>query len=431
MPTIRTAGAATRWPARYTILTLCFLAAFICYIDRVNISVAALAMQEHFGWSETVKGFVLSSFFIGYMLFQVPSGYLANRYGGKWVLGVAVAWWSLFTVLTPLAAMSLPLLIAARIGMGLGEAAMFPGAYNLFGRWIPLNERSRSVALLLSGVPIGNVVALLSSGWLVAHYGWPSAFYVFGALGAIWVGAWIVLAYNDPLDHPRLAAGERALLAPLQQQTETTMTGATPGVPWRHLLALPPVWALIVNHFCSNWGLYMLLAWLPSYFRKAQGFSIEYAGLYSAAPWLIMFLTINLSGWLADALIRRGVDLTLIRKGMQTFGMIGSSACLLLAGNVASPLLAVLLMCGALGALGFTWSGFLPNHLDIAPRYADVLMGITNTAGTVPGIFAVAITGWLVDVSGSYNTAFALTAAVNLFGLIVWLLFGTARRIVD
>ncbi|HSB96361.1 MAG TPA: MFS transporter, partial [Spongiibacteraceae bacterium] len=140
------------WPKRYTLLALCFLAAFVCYIDRVNISVAVIAMQERFGWSETVKGLVLSSFFIGYMLFQIPSGYLANRFGGKWVLGIAVAWWSIFTIITPFAALSLPLLIAARIGMGLGEAAMFPGAYNLFGRWIPPVERSRAVALLLSGV---------------------------------------------------------------------------------------------------------------------------------------------------------------------------------------------------------------------------------------------------------------------------------------
>lgn len=429
MQTTKIERTAARWPARHTLLTLCFLAAFICYIDRVNISVAVLAMQERFGWSETVKGFVLSSFFFGYMLFQVPSGYLANRYGGKRVLGIAVAWWSLFTLITPLAALSLPLLIAARIGMGLGEAAMFPGAYNLFGRWIPLAERSRSVALLLSGVPIGNVVALLSSGWLVAHYGWPSAFYVFGAMGVVWVAVWIACAYDNPLDHPRLSADERALLAPLQ--APRAPVAAAPDVPWSKLLSLPPVWALIVNHFCSNWGLYMLLAWLPSYFRKAQGFSIEYAGLYSAAPWLIMFLTINLSGWLADALIRRGVDLTLIRKGMQTFGLIGSSACLLLAGSAASPMVSVLLMCGALGALGFTWSGFLPNHLDIAPRYAGVLMGITNTAGTIPGIFAVQITGWLVDMSGSYHTAFVLTAAVNLLGLVVWWLFGTAKRILD
>jgi len=197
------------------------------------------------------------------------------------------------------------------------------------------------------------------------------------------------------------------------------------------LLSTPAVWALIINHFCSNWGLYMLLAWLPSYFRKVLCFSIEYAGIYAAAPWLIMFLTINLSGWIADALTRRGLGLTFIRKGMQTFGLAGSSLCLLLAGHSESTLTSVLLMCGALGALGFTWSGFLPNHLDIAPRFADVLMGITNTAGTIPGIVGVAITGWLVDVSGSYNSAFALTAAVNMFGLTIWLLFGTGKRVID
>ncbi len=126
-----------RWPRRYTMVGLCFCAVFVCYIDRVNISVAAIAMQEELGWSETVKGFVLSSFFIGYMLFMAPSGWLANRIGGRIVLGLAVLWWSVFTILTPAAALiSLPILIAARIAMGLGEAAMFPAAYNIYGRWV-------------------------------------------------------------------------------------------------------------------------------------------------------------------------------------------------------------------------------------------------------------------------------------------------------
>src|SRR5262249_40016748 len=110
------AGQARRWPARYTLVGLCFGAVFVCYIDRVSISVAVIAMQASFGWSETLKGLVLSSFFIGYLLFQVPAGYLANRVGGKLVLGAAVAWWSLATLITPAAAMtSLAALISARI----------------------------------------------------------------------------------------------------------------------------------------------------------------------------------------------------------------------------------------------------------------------------------------------------------------------------
>ena len=110
------AGISRGWQRRYTIVALCVAASFVCYIDRVNISVAAITMQQQYGWSEQTKGLVLSSFFLGYMLFQVPSGWLANRIGGKFVLGFAVVWWSVFTMLTPLAAaLSLPILLATRV----------------------------------------------------------------------------------------------------------------------------------------------------------------------------------------------------------------------------------------------------------------------------------------------------------------------------
>jgi ACS family sodium-dependent inorganic phosphate cotransporter len=155
-------------PKRYTLVALCFCAAFICYIDRINISVAAIAMQETFGWTETVKGFVLSSFFVGYLAMQVAGGWLAHRIGGKLVLGVAVIWWSVFTILTPLAAtLSFSMLILVRIAMGLGEATTFPAVFALFSKWVPERERSRTVTLLLSGAPLGVVFALFVSGWIV------------------------------------------------------------------------------------------------------------------------------------------------------------------------------------------------------------------------------------------------------------------------
>ena len=156
---------ASHWPQRYRIVALCACAVFICYIDRVNISVAAIAMQEDLGWTDTTKGFVLSSFFIGYLLMMIPSGWLSNRYGGKIILGIAVLWWSAFTMLTPLAALiSLPILIATRILMGMGEAAMFPSSYTLYGRWVPESERSRAVALLIGGIPLGTLFALTTTG---------------------------------------------------------------------------------------------------------------------------------------------------------------------------------------------------------------------------------------------------------------------------
>jgi len=420
-------AATGGWQRRYTIVALCVLAVFVCYIDRVNISVAVIAMQEQYAWSDTTKGLVMSSFFIGYMLFMAPSGWLANRIGGKVVLGAAVLWWSLFTLLTPTAAaVSLSVLIAARIAMGLGEAAMFPSAYNLYGRWVPATERSRAVALLIGGIPLGTLFALTTTGWLVERYGWQSVFYSFSAVGFVWCALWFLRAHDDPATDPRIGAAERAWLvaqAPAPRPKQP--------VPWKKLATSSAIWALFINHFCSNWVLYMLLAWLPSYFRSTMDLSIINAGLYSAAPWLSMFVIGNLAGVLADKMTKAGVALTTVRKLMQCTGLIGSAVCLLAVQSAGGPLTALILMCGALGLAAFTWSGFVPNHLDIAPRYADVLMGITNTAGTVPGIIGVAITGWLVDTTGTYAAAFALCAAVNIFGAVIWFFFATAERVID
>jgi ACS family sodium-dependent inorganic phosphate cotransporter len=415
------------WPMRYTVVGLAFCAAFICYIDRVNLSVAVIPMQKAFGWSETTKGLVLSSFFIGYMLFQIPGGYLSNRWGGKVMLGAAVTWWSVFTLVTPAAAAtSMPLLIAARIGLGLGEGAMFPAAYSLFGRWVPTAERSRAVSLLLSGVPLGTLFALGTTGWLVTSWGWSAPFYLFGVVGLIWALIWGRAIHDDPARHPRISDSELALI-----RSGGVVTQARTQVPWRLLLTAPAAWALILNHFCSNWVLYMLLAWLPSYFHGAQGLDTGKAGLFAAAPWLTMFVMVNVSGALADGLIRRGASLTVVRKLMQTAGLVGSAVFLMLAKDAGSANAALGLMCGALGMLACTWSGMMPNHLEIAPRYADVLMGITNTAATIPGIIGVAATGWLVEVTGTYASAFVLAAVINVFGAIIWLLFGTSRRVVD
>jgi MFS transporter, ACS family, solute carrier family 17 (sodium-dependent inorganic phosphate cotransporter), other len=418
---------SARWPARYTVVALSFWAVFICYIDRVNISVAAVAMQDEFGWDETTKGMVLSSFFVGYLALQVASGWLANRIGGRIVLGVAVVWWSIFTMLTPPAAFaSLAILIVTRIVLGLGEGATFPTIYTLYRRWIPANERSRVVALMVSAIPAGTLFALLTTGWIVERFGWPMVFYSFGALGLVWAVAWFWFINDDPEHDPRANEAERALLR--QHRAAVESTGA---VPWGVLFRKAPVWALVYNHFVSNWAFYVLLSWLPSYFKTVQGVSLMSAGFYSAVPWVTMFVTANLAGWFADGLIKRGFNTTRVRKFMQTLGLVGSAAFLLLVRDAGDATTAMWLMSGALGLTACTWAGFTPNHLEIAPRYADVLLGLTNTFGTLPGIIGVAVTGWLVDVTGTYDAAFMLAAGLNISGAIVWLLWATSERVVD
>ncbi|MEM7708717.1 MAG: ACS family MFS transporter [Pseudomonadota bacterium] len=408
---------------RTIVVGLCVLAAFICYIDRVNISVAIIPMQEAFGWSDTTKGFVLSSFFIGYVLFQIPSGWLTNRFGGRILLGCAIVVWSLMTLLTPpAAAYSFTALIAVRILMGVGEAGAFPGAYGLFGQWVPPKERSRAIAALLSGLPLGTLFALAATGPIVTAFGWPSVFYIFGASGFVFAIAWFALVSETPDTHPTIKQREREEIGPI------TRSEQAPEIPWRQIFSNSAVWALIVNHFCSNWTFYVLLAWLPSYFSDALNVNLTAAGLLSVAPWVTMFLMTNIAARIADGMISRGVSVTLVRKRMQLTGLLGAAMFLLAAPTVTSAPAAVAIICGALGMLAFTWSGFAPNHLDIAPRYAGFLLGVTNTAGSVPGVIGITVTGFLLETTGSYTGTFVLAAAICSIGAVVWLLFGSAEE---
>ena len=157
------------WAKRRTVVFLSFLAVFVCYIDRVNISVAIIPMAEDLGWSMQTQGTVLSSFFVGYLLLQIVGGRLADRFGGKIVLGAGVLLWSLFTILTPLAAMSgFAVLILCRILMGMGEAVTFPSIYSIYSKWIPLKERSRAIGFANSGIPFGTVFALVVTPYIVS-----------------------------------------------------------------------------------------------------------------------------------------------------------------------------------------------------------------------------------------------------------------------
>jgi ACS family sodium-dependent inorganic phosphate cotransporter len=404
-----------RWAAYHTVVLLLCAAVFISYIDRTNISVGAIAMQAQLGWNETQKGYVLSAFFVGYLVLMVASAALANRYGGKVVLGAAVVWWSLFTILTPPAALtSFVALIGARIGLGVGEAAVFPASMNMIGRWVPLQHRSRAVALFGSCLTLGTVFALPVTGWLIHAYGWPMPFYVFGAAGLVWALVWFAKVGGGYGVEPPAA-----------------VAAAKPVIPWATLLRSPAVWAIIVNHFCHNWSLYLLLAWLPSYFKTTFGVSLASAGLLSAAPWLTAFVTANLAGYWADRMIRAGRSPTFVRKLMQTIGLGGAGVFLVLVTGAGSLTAGLLLMCCASGALGFCMGGFASNAFDIAPRYADVIWGLSNTAATIPGIVAVATTGWLVDRTHSYAAPLFVTAGIAIIGALVYLAIGSGEREID
>jgi ACS family sodium-dependent inorganic phosphate cotransporter len=419
---------SSSWQRRHTVVLLCFLATFICYIDRVNISVAIIPMAEQFGWSDTQRGLVLSSFFVGYLVTQVLGGWLAGKIGGKSVLGFGVLWWSLFTLLTPMSALaSFPILIAARILMGVGEGVAFPATYNLLGRWVPLRERSRAAAFNLSAIPLGTLFAVTVTPFIAVAFGWPAVFYVFGAIGFLWFAFWWYFAADRP-PHAASAAASGGSAEQVAAQAERERDRR---IPWRGILSKGPVWAIVIGHFANNWGLYVLLSWLPSYFASQLGVNLRSVWLFVAPPWIASFLMSNVAGWIADRMIIAGKSVTFTRKFMQSIGFIGPAVALGALATTTDAVTAVVLLSAALGLASFTFAGLGCNHLDISPRHAGVIFGISNTAATIPGIVGVALTGFLVDRTGTYAAAFYLTAAVLLAGWILYMLLGTGKQILD
>ena len=415
------------WPRRWMLVCGCFLSIVVCYIDRVNISYAILPMAEQYGWDTATQGWVLSSFFMGYLLTQLLGGWWAARIGGRALLALGVLWWSLFTFLTPLAAsLSLGALIAARVGMGLGEGVAFPAIYQLLGRWIPPHERARAAALNGSGIPLGTVAATLLTPWVVGRFGWPAVFYSFGAAGLAWYALWSFASSERPEDAPGIHPSELAYI-----RSHAASAGPKPVVPWGKILRSRAVWVLVFNHFCSNWGFYVILSWLPRYFADVHRLDLKGAGYASLLPWIVMFAMANVGAQLADGLLRRGRSVTFVRKLMQSIGFFGAAGALLAIGQVQTVPLAIALMCVALGLGSFALSGFGSNHLDIAPRYAGALMGLSNTAGTLPGVVGVAVTGYILQATGSWPLVLGIAAGLYVAGGVAWLLFATGERLFD
>jgi MFS transporter, ACS family, solute carrier family 17 (sodium-dependent inorganic phosphate cotransporter), other len=413
------------WPRRYTVVVLFALATALCYIDRVNISIAIIPLARAKGYDDAAKGLVLSSFFWGYLWLQLFGGWVADRFGGKRVLAAGVALWSLATFLTPLAAsISFGVLLAMRAVLGAGEALNFPAVHSIAARWTIGSERARAISLHFSGVAFGTIIALLISPAIVLSLGWPSVFYISGALGIVWLIAWQLKAANGPEECPGVSPEELALIMS-ERAAEVELADR---IPWGRILRERAVWAIVIAHLCNNFGFYIILLWLPSYLTKNFGVPMERLGAFSVVPWLVAFVMQNSSGWIADGLRKRGMPLGAVRKVMQGSAFSIGALPLLLLPMARSPEMAVALVTLSIGGTALSGGGFVVNHFDIAPRYAGILMGISNTAATLPGIIGVAATGFILQATNSFSAVFYLTVMVYAIGAVCYLAMASGDR---
>lgn len=440
----RTKCNCSPFSKRYMISILALLGFANVYALRVNLSVALVAMvtktstldeegkmePAEFNWSSETQGIVLSSFFYGYIITQLPGGFLALKFGGKNLFGLGILSTAVLTLLTPVAARgSVGLLVALRVLIGLCEGVVFPANHAVWTKWAPPLERSKLATIAVSGAHIGTVIAMPLSGVLAQHLGWASVFYVFGCMGIVWAIVWFLFVKSSPAEDPNISEEERLYietsLANDEQEKDVK-------VPWKAIFTSLPVWAIVVAHFSENWGFYTLLTELPSFLKYRLDFDLSRAGFVSALPYLVMAITIQTGGHIADCLRRKQIlSTTVVRKLFNSFGFTCQGICIIIAGYTTNWLVAVVCLTLAVGGGGFAFSGFYVNHLDIAPPFAGILIGITNTVATLPGIISPLLTGVIVQHqshASEWRIVFYLGGLIYFTGAIFYCIFSSGNK---
>ncbi len=422
LPATRVRTRRFPWPARVDIALLSFVALVIAYCDRVNMSVAAPPIMRQYGWDTAQMGWILSGFFVGYAAFMIPAGVLADRFGPKRVFAASIAWWSLFTALTPWCA-SLWGLVALRALMGAGESGTFPSMNGILVRWFPRDEYSRATGFCWSGGYAGPIIGIPLATSILTLWGWRAIFFLFAGIGLLWIPLWYSVAADMPEQSPHVSAAELARIHASRPEIRKAEN-----VPWGRILRLPPIWALLALHFSSNWFAYVMISWLPTYLAVARGFSLSHMAIGASLPYISALLATNAFGSLLDRLTTMR-NRTRIRK-LFLIPYALSAITLTLLPLASSPFTIVLLLCVAMALLTGATPVYASNSLDLAPRYAGTVVAVQACLANFAGVLAPVVIGYLARSAG-WNTAFILTAGISCCGILAFLIFGTAERQID
>lgn len=445
------------YKTRFFVILMLFLGIANAYVFRTNMSVAIVAMVNQsalartnddsnetskiqysdgeFNWSYKLQGYILASFFYGYVITQIPFGFLIKSYGAKAFLGYGMLLNSLASFLVPVAARKggyLALCIV-RFVQGLGEGPIVPCTHAMLAQWVPANERSRCGATVYAGAQFGTIISMPLSGLLAAHGfdgGWPSIFYIFGFISMIWCIVFLCKVPETPEQSKKINEVERKHIL---QSIWTEVPGQTAEkTPMLQIVTSLPFVAILLAHIAQNYGYETLMTELPTYLSTTMHLDVKTNGALSALPYLGMWLMAMLFAIIADALILHNVSITITRKLMNSVGQYGPALMLFGVGYMQESLvLTMILFTIGLGLNGAIYSGFKINHLDLSPTYAGLLISITNCSANLVGLLAPMVAGHIINDNpdiASWRMVFLIATLVYTFCATFYLLFASGKR---
>lgn len=380
---------------------------FITYVDRVNISTAAPYIRHDLHLSNTRLGLVLSAFAIPYAFFQVFGGFLADRFGPRKLLFIVGLLWGLSTMLTGFA-VGLTSLFAARLALGFGEGAAFPGATNAMARWLPADQHGFGQGITHAFSRLGNAITPPVVAGIIVLFDWRASFWILGVISLAWAVVWVRSYRDRPADHPRIKEEE------LGELDERHRADSRPPVPWGPMLRR--ILPLTFVDFTYGWMLWVYLTWIPSFFSESYSLKLKSFAFFTMLVLLAGVVGDTFGGVLSDALLRRTGSLRIARRLVLIVGLLGSFAFVVPTLFVHQLALVTVCLALAFFFLELTNPVLWSVPMDLAPDHAGTAAGLMNTGFGIAGILSPAIFGLLVDQTGSWAVPFAVSAGLLLVG---------------
>ena len=403
---------------RVLIYVLLFTACTINYIDRVVLSVSAPQIVKDFGLSTIELGYLFSAFLWSYLVCVLPWGVYVDRVGTRVSTANGMAIWSIATLLTGLS-WNFGAAFCTRLLMGFGESSTYPAGARTIREWMPAGERGVATTVFNCGGYAGPALGSILMGFVVTAYGWRVGFFVAGALGFIWLIAWLVF-FRQPETATFIGEDERRKI--LAERGGDTIPGTA--APVSALLKCRSIWGTFVAQGCAVYTVYLFLTWLPTYLQATRGLTILKSGFYTAVPYAVAVPGTIFIGWLSDRLLRGAPVESGRRRTLVAIMMLASSGILLTPWiSDTTVLLAVFsISLTSIGsAVGLNIA--LLNDLLRNPANIGRANGILVTGGNLVGLAAPIVTGYVVSGTGNYDYAFLVAGALLLVGASAALLF--------
>jgi sugar phosphate permease len=410
------AGSHIRWVVLF-LLSLMYL---ITYLDRVSLASTAPMISKEFAFSKVTMGIIFSAFIWSYALFQVPGGWLGDRFGPRKILTVIEVYRMGIAVLTTVAT-GFASLWGIRFALGAGEAGAFPTATRAMQMWFPREERGFvqgiSHAASRLGAAIGPPVAVV----IMIHFGWRSVFYVIAALSLLWALLYALVYRNMPEESGFVTRSELARIRGVNDKGEIKPANIQkrPKVPWRVLLKHSNMWAVMSAYATYQYSLWIFLSWLPSYLVDHRHFSLIKMGYFAPMPLLGGVAGDAAGGWMTDTLLVKTNNLKFARRSVAILGMIGCGASILPAAMTSSPYTAVYCLTSAMFFLEVTIGPAWAVPMDIGGEFSGTVSGMMNMGGQIVGALSPTVFGILV-ARGNWVAPFVVSACLVFVGAGIW-----------